>query len=261
MNRPGKSLILLESCADDRAVVICIPHAGAGVATFVPLARSLRETAAVWAVRFPGREKRIFEPPLTSIADMAASILPEIQDMPTRKVMLLGHCSGAFVAYELAWQMSRSGRDLEDSWLVVSSQSPPLTAGERPPGTEPPARQPGLREYLAELGGTAETVLAHPEILELLAPALQAEFLAIDKYRIEPGRPGLSISLAAIGGRSDETVSHEDLLAWKRHAGSRFSCEMVNGGHFFWSEQVAAVSEILRHLLTGEHERATGSGS
>jgi medium-chain acyl-[acyl-carrier-protein] hydrolase len=246
VNERNECLVKIESTADNGRVVICIPQAGAGVGSLVPLAQSLRDRASVWVARFPGRENRILEPPLRSIGDMAYSLMPPVKSINAESMVLFGHCSGALVAYELAHLLSGEARNWSDTWLAVS--------GQPAPGAEQQSREAcalherGLADELRDLGGTPEEILNNADLLEMLAPMIEADFAAVDSYHFQKGRARLAIPIAALGGRDDESVPESDLLAWRDHTISQFRYDLFDGDHFYLPQQITAVSQVLLSL-------------
>ena len=248
MSTASDSLVEVESAPECRSAVVCIPQGAAGAASLVSLARSFRGSASVWIARFPGRESRILEPPLTSIEEMASSLLPAALRIEAENIVFFGHCSGALVAYELAHMLSREACAWPNAWLALSGQAPPIIS--QGPDEVIPRSQLGLIEKLRANGGTPEDVLADAEFLEMLAPMIEADFDAWDRYRAPEGRGKLAISISVLGGKADETVCEADLLAWQDHTTGQFRCDLLDGDHFFLTEQENTVGEILMDLLS-----------
>jgi surfactin synthase thioesterase subunit len=210
--------------------LICVPHAGAGAAFFHPW-RRLGEVASVWAARFPGRENRIAEPPLTSIHAMADALAASVATIPARAMVLFGHCSGALVAYELAVRLART-HPRPAVRLVISSQPAPFGLGEPNGVSVARMSQPDLVAYLRRLGGTPEGVLANPRLMALMEPILRADLLAAEQYR--PAAPEiLPYDITVVAAMSDRAVSGDSLAAWQRCTNASFEIKWFDGQHFF----------------------------
>jgi Thioesterase domain len=95
-------------------------------------------------------------------------------------------------------------------------------------------RKPRLEflEELRRLNGMPTEVLGNAELVDLILPALRADFKAIELYRYIKERP-LACQIVAYGGAGDEEVLETELLAWREQTASRFSHRMFAGGHFY----------------------------
>ena len=100
---------------------------------------------------------------------------------------------------------------------------------------------------LERLGGTPPDVLSNPELLELVLPALRADFQLIESWRYTP-RPRLPVAITAICGDSDPDVSLKHMCGWAEH-GSGFELHGLAGGHFFLTTAEDELLALLRRTL------------
>jgi len=84
--------------------------------------------------------------------------------------------------------------------------------------------------------------------MALVAPALRADFKAIESYRCAPGEP-LSCRVSVFGGDADPDVAVDDLLAWQDHARDLVLVETVSGGHFYIDRDPAPVLRTVAQDL------------
>lgn len=240
-------LVPLTPDAAHPVSLVCIPHAGAGVASFHPW-RELGGLAALWAVRFPGRESRVFEPPLTSIEDMAEALAPLVSEIAARTIVLFGHCSGALVAYEVAARLAQRRSSAADLLLVLSSQPAPF-GRPQPAGRGIAGLSPAdFADRLRALGGTPDVVLNNPQMMALMEPTIRADLLAVERYR-PPAREALPYDIVVMAGRGDHAVPADSLQAWQDCTAGSFRIEWFDGQHFFVSEDGKAVVRYLAELL------------
>lgn len=241
-------LLLISPTPGRASALVCLPQAGAGVASFTSLARALGERASVWAACLPGREKRLMEPPLTSIDAMADALLGPALDIETKRMTLFGHCGGALIAFELAHRLTGKGRPPAN--LIVSSQVPPSSAANSS-ATSPAVADlplPDLINYLRELGGTAPALLDSQPLMRLMAPGIRADLAAVEQYRPPARRSPLGIPIIAIAGH-DDSISRADLRDWATHTTGSLSVHQVGTGHFYLTENESdVVSLLLPHL-------------
>jgi surfactin synthase thioesterase subunit len=208
------------------------PHAGAGATVFA----GLREALAQRGVRLvpavlPGRERRLREQPHQ---DMSA-LLAEFEAMAratdfepfTGDYALLGHCSGALIAYEIA-------RILEDApcapprLLIVSGSLPPPLI--RDTGTSA-LSTPDLFSRTADLGGTPPALLQDPAFLDMVERPLRADWTLFDHYVHQATTP-LRTPVLAVRGAADPAVSDAALRRWRDETTGEFSTLELTAGHW-----------------------------
>jgi medium-chain acyl-[acyl-carrier-protein] hydrolase len=231
-----------------RRAIVCIPHAAAGAAVFSPWVDVLGEVATVCAVRLPGRESLITERPLDSVESIVARLMPDVAGIDAAELTLLGHCSGAVIAYELAHELIARG-DQRVARLIVSSQQAPSV---RPAGHP---RWPGFASrqefvaYLCEAGWTDSQVLGNEKFLDFLLPVITADLRAMSSYSKPPGRRPLPIPIAAVCGKSDDSVSDGELMTWSAETSAGFCASRFDGDHFFLFRPAAELVGFLGKAL------------
>jgi surfactin synthase thioesterase subunit len=248
MSGKNRTLVRIGKSADSGSAVVCIPQAGAGAGSFTELARSLRGKASVWSARFPGRESRVSERPLTTISAMVDSLIEPMAAIEAANIVLFGQCSGAFIAYELAHRLRSLNVSWPNQWLVVFGQEAPRARDPEAPDVR--QDQLDLRAELSALGGTPDLILADDVLFELLAPVLRADIAATKNYGLPRERAKLTIPIVAAGGSSDTLIASKDIfLEWENLTTGAFECEFLEGGHFLNDENMASIGELLASLL------------
>jgi medium-chain acyl-[acyl-carrier-protein] hydrolase len=152
---------------------------------------------------------------------------------------------GALIAFELARSLRRRGLP-SPVHLVVSGHRTPQLADPHPPSHRLP--DPEFLTQLRLFGGTPESVLRNPELVELLLPLLRADFTVCETYNYTDEEP-LSCPIAAFGGDKDPRVRGEELSGWREQTTRSFSLEIFPGSHFFINEVRILVLRVLARDL------------
>ncbi|MBO8183990.1 thioesterase II family protein [Streptomyces spirodelae] len=224
--------------------LVCFPHAGGSAGYFVPLSAQLSGVSQVLAVQYPGRQDRWREPAVDNLDELAEQIVAALR--PARNggpLALFGHSMGALVAYEVA-------RRLAPARLYVSGCPAPSRGVEATKGIKDDA---GLLADLRRLNGTDAGLLADPEMLELILPALRADYHAVRTYQWQPGSEPRCPVRVLTGSHDTRTPPHV-VADWRRHTTGECHFHEYEGGHFYLTEQTGRVADLLAaDLAQGVH--------
>lgn len=229
-----------------RLRLFCLPFAGGSASSFMPWFAALAPDIQLCAIQLPGRGARFGEPAIHDFAELIeqlGSVIAQHDDLP---YAFFGHSLGALVAFELSHHCVRKGLELPRHLFVSASGAPRHRVGA--------ARYDLLsdRELLAKLRGYAGTppeVLANQELMELLLPAIRADFALLRHYRYQP-RPRLGIPLCVLAGRDDQHVASETLTDWQGETSATCEQHRFDGGHFFAFEQADSVLKLVKRKLS-----------
>jgi surfactin synthase thioesterase subunit len=103
-------------------------------------------------------------------------------------------------------------------------------------------------EFIVEVGrlnGMPPEVLAEPDLVSMLLPALRADFELAETYRPLPGRR-LSCPIAAYMGTTDPEIDHAGLMAWQDETAGEFTKRVFPGDHFYLKTDRASVLTAVR---------------
>jgi surfactin synthase thioesterase subunit len=199
------------------------------------------------AVAYPGRERRITEPLVGSVAELADGVLPALLADVDRPFALFGHSLGALVAHAVAARLAGLGAG--PAHVFVSGSAPPGTTSSPFTHTLPDA------EFLAELTALQDSqdeVLSDPEVAAILLPTLRADIRAAELWSLTTG-PKLSCPVTAFAAARDRMSPPEELRLWEPFAPAGFSCLELDGDHMFVTgpEARKITGHIARTLLAG----------
>lgn len=205
----------------------------------------------VCAVQFPGREARIAESPVDDLRRLVPLLREELEPYLDRPFALFGHSIGALVSFELARELRRTSR-IEPCHLFVSGcPAPHLPHSDRIwdlPDEE-------FLECLRRFNGTPPDVLSHPELMDMMLPAIRADLALRDRYDYRD-EPSMSCPITAFGGMADTHVDCTMLRAWRQHTCDRFQLWLFQGDHFFIRSSQGPVLETLSSVLA-RHQGAS----
>ena len=225
--------------------LFCFPYAGGDAFSFRSWPEQLPSTIEVCPIELPGRGMRIKEPPFTQlpllVEELAQSILPYL-DKP---FVFFGHSLGALVSFELA-RLLRRIHACSPTHLFISGHCAPQILYSVPPIHTLP--DVDFIKELSRLHGTSETALANEELMQLLLPALRADFEVFATYTYQPESP-LNCPLTAFGGLQDPSMSCEMLEAWQSQTSATFAMKMFPGNHFFIHTAQSSLLQSLAQTL------------
>lgn len=233
--------------AQPTARVLCLPYAGGGSTIFHAWSDGVPAGVEVRAVQLPGRQDRLAEPGLRSVAAIVDRLIAALQVLPPTPLVVYGHSFGAVLAYELAQRLRATS--LAPRALVVGSrrapQLPPLA------GDIHDLPDAGFKQELHRRYGTAWTLLNDAELMSLTLPSLRVDFAALETYRFGPAEP-LAIPVTVLRGLRDAALSPEEAAAWRERTSKTTVIHEVDAGHFFVDTHrpwvLARVIECLRDV-------------
>ena len=223
------------------ANLACFPHAGGSASYFRPMSEALKGALRVSAVQYPGRQDRMHEPNLSSIAELADAAHGALRPLMGEPLAFFGHSMGAVIAFEVAQRMLAAG-DRPPLALFVSGRCAPSRFRE---GTVHLLDDAGLAEHLKRTSGTDPRILEDPGVLEMILPPVRSDYAAIENYRAAPDTPRLDCPVVAFVGKEDRSVDEDEARAWAEHTTGGFSLHSYSGGHFFLDEHLPAISSVI----------------
>jgi surfactin synthase thioesterase subunit len=241
----GKWFVGRQEEAAPAVRMYCFPHSGGSTGEFLRWSHAL-DGVHVYGVNLPGRAARTGEPQLTSVPDLVKALLDEAEFAPP--YVFFGHSFGALLAYEVARELRRRGRESPER-LLLSAFTPPHLPRDAPPLSHLPDDE--LFDAVdRRYGGLPAELRREPELMALMVDAYRADLTALETYRHEPGPP-LDTPMDVFAGEADDGAPPEQLAQWRRHSTGPFRLHRFPGGHFYFRDDPAALPAALAAVLRG----------
>ncbi len=224
-------------------------HHGGGSAVFVKnWHQHLPEDIEIVGIQLPGRQERLREQPVTQVEALIQPLAQALQPYTDVPFTFFGHSLGAMISFELTRYLCDFTTHRPQT-LIVSGRHAPQVRSTFPKihRLDDAAFLEGVKNY----DGLPPQVLAHQELVELILPALRADFALSETYFYQPAPP-LPCPIAAVGGKDDRSVPVANLEAWRQQTRGHFSIQILEGGHFYFDEQPAAFFAALNQILAGD---------
>jgi surfactin synthase thioesterase subunit len=222
------------------ARVVCFPHAGSSASFYFPVSRTLAPEIEVVAIQYPGRQDRRLEPCIDDAGRYADAVTAALlADGVDRDLVFFGHSLGALLAFEVTRRLEAGGtkvRHLIASGRMAPSRHRDDRVHER--GDE------GLLAEMRSLSGTDQKVLADPELLRMILPALRGDYRAAETYRQSPDA-AVDCPITVLVGDTDPKVDAAEAADWSRHTRGGFELRTFPGGHFYLLHHQNEINELL----------------
>jgi surfactin synthase thioesterase subunit len=204
----------------------------------------------VCPVQPPGRENRLSEACLTSVAEVARAAAEALEPYFDKDFAVFGHSLGALLGYELLQALRQTGGP-SARHLIVSAHRAPHVPLSHPPTWQLP--DVAFKRRVQELNGTPTEVLENLELQALMLPLIRADFRLDETYSPAPDHLALDCPITAIGGTRDKDVPEPHLREWRAWTNAGFNMRMIEGDHFFIHTESNALAAFIADALgTGE---------
>ncbi|MDX3311421.1 thioesterase II family protein [Streptomyces sp. NPDC054884] len=223
--------------------LVCLPHAGGSASFYFPVSAALAPEVEVLAVQYPGRQDRRLDPPAESVEALADELFSVLDPQDDTPLALFGHSMGAVVGFELARRLEAAGRPLA-VFFASGRRGPSRVRSESVHRRD----DAGLLEEIKKLNGTDLALLDDEEMLQMIMPALRADYRLVETYERGPG-PRLSCPVVAMTGDADPRVTIDEARSWAEETSGAFELLVHPGGHFYLAPRQRAVNAQIAEYL------------
>jgi medium-chain acyl-[acyl-carrier-protein] hydrolase len=225
--------------------LICFPPAGSGTVIYQKWAAHLIPDVEMWIIRLPGRETRLREPVFTSMKPLLESLADTFSPHLTQPYLFFGHSLGGLVSYELSCYLRNYSKSMPLHLLISGHRAP-----HRPP-LNPPVHQADDQCFLQrikDMGGTPDKFFEMKDLIQMMLPALRADFTIWETYQYH-SEPPLNIPITAFGSDGDKDAAEEDILAWEQYTEAEFRAHMFHGSHFYFQNDPKPLLKLINNTL------------
>jgi acyl transferase domain-containing protein len=213
--------------------LFCLPFAGGGTSAFRTWRSQLPVSIDVCPIALPGREARLHEPALRALDRLVSALADAIEPALDLPFVLFGQSVGALVAFELARELRRRAAPAPRNLLLAAYPGP-----ERRKALPFPSALSD-DEFIRTVNDLWQAIpaeiVAEPELLARLLPALRADFdLQTMSEHVEEAP--LAVPISAWYGTRDPLIGPELVAAWGTQTSSGFTLQSVEGGHLFHAD-------------------------
>lgn len=224
--------------------LICFPYAGGSSATYMSWQYDLSPEVELAVVQLPGRGMRLLESPYKTMKEIVDTLFLALSTLNNKPSIFYGHSMGARVAYELTLMLARFHHYLPIHFIASGSIAPCI------PRTKEQTYHLPDDEFIAKISafnGKPLDVPANREIIELMLPALRADFEIIETYCNE-SKFLISTKVSVLVG-DEEEIEVSELEAWFALFEMHTDIYWISGGHFFVEKNKSEVLKIVNNII------------
>jgi surfactin synthase thioesterase subunit len=222
--------------------VLMLPHAGSSAAALAPLARALPAGVRALAAQYPGRGARAGEPTAATLGELAGAILVAVRAQVRGPLVVFGHSLGAMLGWRLVLGLESAGRPVAS--FVPSACQPPHVPNPDAARMAAMGRDE-LVAFLRRVGGLPAEILAEPDLLDLVLPAVRADLALSRGYPSAVLDARAAGPIAAVGWARDPIAPPALLSRWCEATTGPATSSVLPGGHFSFLDAPAEVGVIV----------------
>lgn len=235
----------LQPVANSQIQLVCFPFAGGAAGYFRWLQPLLGADIEVMGVQYPGRQDRRHEPVIADIEILADHVYDALTPWAARSLAFFGHSMGSVVAFEVAQRFATHSQRSVRALFVSGRRAPSRHRVEQLHLSD----DTRLAAELRFLGGTDPAFLTDNELLQMILPAVRADYRAIETYKGSAPRATLDVPIIGLIGDRDPRVSIEEAEAWREHTTGKFTLHVLPGGHFYLQNNATEVAKCVKEEL------------
>jgi len=217
--------------------LFCFPSSGSAASMYQPWKVLLAQhNIELVALEYPARGTRFCDSPVNSITALTHDLLNQIKPKlaHTTEFAFLGHSLGGLVCFETTRLLSKLKLPLP-SQLIISARQGPLC--NLPSSLLSKQTDEEIIKTLKTMGGIADEVFEHTELMALMLPIIRADLKLNEEYRC-CDISAISVPITAIYGSHDPVVEKRNVEQWHSFTNSEFELIEMSGDHFYFNQDL-----------------------
>lgn len=224
--------------------LVCFPYAGGSASIYFSWMNKFPDDVELAFIQMPGRGMRFGQPLYQSIDQLVDDVVNELTALPPKDLFFYGHSMGARVAYEVTLSLLRKKRHLPIHVVVAGSIAPCVTGKIKRSYNLPDAE---FIQHLTEIKGTPQEIISNSELMELVLPALRADFKIVETY-FNDSAVVIPTRISVFSGKQDD-IDEIELKPWFTLFDVNDGITWFDGGHFFIKENSDELIAVLNRKI------------
>lgn len=225
--------------------LFCLPFSGGNAYSYREFSQYIADFVNIVAIDLPGHGKKMAEPLLTNIYNMADYIFHHMKADLNRPYGIYGHSMGTILGYLVSQKIVQKNL-AHPLHLFFSGRHGPQGICKEKDWHLLPKEE--FIENVMSYGGIPEEVAAEKDLMDLFVPIMRADFQAVSEYIYEDTAP-LDIPVTVMIGL-DEDITYEEALQWQEVTTHPLSVKQFPGNHFFIFDHWPEIGHVISQTLS-----------
>lgn len=220
--------------------LFCFPNAGASSMFFSQWEDSFKNNIQLLPIDIPGRGTSSEYRECDNYQDVIDMTVEIIHNQAKEPFAFLGHCSGGFLAFEVANTLIKK-YGIQPIHIFLSSLEP-LNQRENVKKIADLSQDEFVSELLKR-GGINKEVLENEYLFNYFIPNLRKEIKLYEDYVYVEKSIDIDCVISIMYGRDDHRMN--DVNEWKRYIKKNLNIVDFDGNHFYINGQLHEVIEYI----------------
>ena len=229
--------------------IYSFPFAAGSRYSYTPLMKTTPDWLKWIPMDYPGRGRRLFEPPMITLTAIVQDLKQKLLAQPKAPFAFYGHSMGSLVAYLLTVDLIREDKPLPIH-LFLSGRG-----GACIPEKQRHALQMIRDEIVQEvqnMDGDLSLLLQNPKQFDQYEQVLRADVAALDSYNYDQVNMGPLPTPATVFIGSADIYTTAQAQLWQHDFQAPIDVHTLPGGHFFIFPQADVITRIIAEKLASE---------
>lgn len=224
--------------------LFCLPFSGGSKYSYKSYSQFAPSFLNLIPLEIPGRGSRAGEALLTDMDTLADDVFGQIKNELNKPYAIYGHSMGGILAFLVIRRIVNAKLPQPLHLFVTGCTGPSIKYRGLIDHTLP---KDEFLQKIGEMGGSPDSVLNNPALMEFFEPILRADFAAVANYRHTVSEP-LNIPVSAVIGTA-EKASYEEAMEWQKETTEPVDVKLLPGNHFFIFDHPNYIMQMIARKL------------